>query len=88
LNKVVLLLAALAISNAAIAQVEPTVKEGSKATAQKADQVGDEAKGAVSSEPRKSIAKSKAKVHKAKAHHHAKKAKRAAKTIGHDTSPQ
>jgi hypothetical protein len=74
-------LAALVISNAAIGQVGTTVKEGAKATGEKAQQIGDQAKAAVESEPNKSIDKTKAQVHKAKAHHHAKAAKEAAKDI-------
>jgi len=74
--------ALLAISSAGFAQVGTTVKEGAKATGEKAQELGDRAKAAVSSEPDKSIDKAKARVHKAKAHHHAKAAKGAAKDIG------
>jgi hypothetical protein len=42
---------------------------------------GNDGKAAVSSQPDKSVDKAKAKVHKAKAHHHAKAAKDAAKDI-------
>jgi hypothetical protein len=83
LNKIVVLITAFAISNAAFAQVGETAKEGSKATAETAKQTGDEIKGAASSEPKKSYRKAKAKAHKAKAHHHAKAAKKAADNIGH-----
>jgi len=75
------ILAGVALSSVAIAQVGTTIKEGSKATAEKADQIGDEAKAAVSSEPKKSVEKAKADVHKAKAHEHAKAAKDSAKEI-------
>jgi hypothetical protein len=81
MNKVLLAFATLALWNVSMAQVGTTVKEGAKATAEKAKEVGDEAKAAVSSEPEKSVDKAKAKVHKAKAHHHAKAAKEAAKEI-------
>ena len=81
MNKILLTLAALALCNLSMAQVGTTVKEGAKATAEKAKQVGDETKAAVSSEPGKSADKAKAKVHKAKAHQHAKAAKAAAKDI-------
>jgi hypothetical protein len=83
LHKIVVLITALAISNAALAQVGETVKEGSKATAETAKQGGDEVKAGASSEPKKSYAKAKARAHKAKAHHHAKAAKKAAENIGH-----
>jgi hypothetical protein len=64
-----------------MAQVGSTAKEGAKATAEKSKEVGDEAKAAVSSQPDKSVDKAKAKVHKAKAHHHAKAAKESAKDV-------
>jgi hypothetical protein len=73
--------AMLAVGDLALAQVGTTVRGGDAATAEKAQQYGDQAKSAVSSEPNKSINKAKAKVHKAKAHHHAKAAKDAAKDI-------
>jgi hypothetical protein len=73
--------AMLAACDLALAQVGTTVKEGAAATSEKAQQYGDQAKSAVSSEPNKSVNKAKAKVHKAKAHHHAKVAKDAAKDI-------
>jgi hypothetical protein len=57
------------------------VKEGAKATAEKAKEVGDQTKAAFASEPNKSVDKAKAHIHKAKAHHHARTAKEAAKDI-------
>jgi hypothetical protein len=78
----VLAVAAAIVSQAVMAQVGATVKEGSKATAEKAQQIGDEAKAAVSSEPNKSLNKAKANEHKAKAHYHAHKAESAAKDVG------
>jgi hypothetical protein len=79
MNKLVTLIAALLISGSVFAQVGTAVKEGAKATGETAKQVGDDVKGAVSSEPDKSIDKTKAKAHKAKAHQHAHAAKEAAK---------
>jgi hypothetical protein len=74
-------MATLTIWNVSLAQVGTTAKEGAAATADKAKQYGDQAKGAVSSQPDKSVDKAKAKVSKAKAHHHAKVAKSGAKEI-------
>jgi len=75
------LVAAVLIWNVADAQVGTTVKEGAKATGEKAQQYGDEGKAAVSTQPNKAADKTKAQVHKAKAHNHAKSAKEAAKQI-------
>jgi acylphosphatase len=69
------------VCTAAVAQVGTTMKEGSKATGEKAEQYGDQAKGAVSTQPSKTVDKAKAQVHKAKAHAHAKAAKDAAKDV-------
>jgi hypothetical protein len=77
-NKGLWLLPLLVVGSGVFAQVGTTVKEGAKATGEKAQQVGDEAKAAVESEPSKTVDKAKAQVHKAKAHHHAKVAKEAA----------
>jgi hypothetical protein len=71
------------LSAAAVAQVGTAVKEGAKATGEKAQQVGDNTKAAVSSEPNKSVDKAKAATHKAKAHHHADASKDAAKEATH-----
>ncbi len=76
-----LALAIMSLCSVSLAQVGTTVTEGAKATSEKAQQYGDQAKAAVSSEPNKSVNKAKAQVHKAKAHHHAAKAKDAAKDI-------
>jgi hypothetical protein len=81
-NKFILTMAATTVCGVAFAQVGTTLSEGAKATSQKAQQLGDEAKASVESQPDKSIDKAKAQVHKAKAHHHAKKAKEAAKSAG------
>ncbi len=65
----------------AFAQVGTAVKESGKATGEKAQQLGDEAKASVSSQPTKSVDKAKAQTHKAKAHAHASTAKDAAKEV-------
>jgi hypothetical protein len=81
MNRVLVTLVGVVACNVALAQVGTTVTEGAKATSQKAQQLGDQAKASVESQPDKAIDKTKAQVHKAKAHHHAKKAKEAAKDI-------
>lgn len=81
MKKTLLLVLALTLSGASLAQVGTTVKQGAKATAEKAKEVGDHTKAAFASEPDKSVDKAKADIHKAKAHHHAKVAKEAAKDI-------
>jgi hypothetical protein len=81
MNKLLLTMATCAVCNIAFAQVGTTVTEGAKATSQKAQQLGDQTKASVEGQPDKSIDKTKAQVHKAKAHHHAKAAKEAAKEI-------
>ena len=81
MNRPLFLMAIVAAANLAVAQVGSTVSEGAKATGQKAQQYGDQAKAAVSSQPDKTVDKAKAQVHKAKAHHHAKAAKDSAKEI-------
>jgi recombinational DNA repair protein (RecF pathway) len=79
MNKLLLTIASCALCNVALAQVGTTVKEGAKATSEKTQQLGDQAKASVESQPDKAIDKTKAHIHKAKAHHHAKVAKDAAK---------
>lgn len=74
-------LAAVLLWNMADAQVGSTVKQGAKATGEKAEQYGDQTKAAVSSQPNKSADKAKAQAHKAKAHNHARSAKDAAKEV-------
>lgn len=81
MKRVLVTLATCMACSVALAQVGTTVTEGAKATSQKAQQVGDQAKASVESQPDKAIDKTKAQVHKAKAHHHAKKAKEAAENI-------
>ncbi|HEY2591679.1 MAG TPA: hypothetical protein VGI35_08835 [Steroidobacteraceae bacterium] len=81
MNRFVVLMTALSISTTVAAQVGTTVKEGAKATAEKAEQYGDTAKSVVASGPNKSLDKEKARIHEAKAHHHAASAKSAAKRI-------
>lgn len=81
MTKIPVWVALLAASSLAMAQVGTTVKEGAKATVQKSEQLGDRAKAAVESRPDRSVDEAKAKIHGMKAHHHAKKAKEAAKKI-------
>lgn len=81
MKKILLAMAVLAVSSVSLAQVGTTVKEGAQATGEKAKQYGDQAKASVSSQPDKSVDKAKARVHKAKAHHHARAAKDAGKDI-------
>lgn len=81
MKRYLFLIAGLAIALGAQAQVGTTLKEGAKATSEKAQEVGDEAKAAVTSGSTKSLAKTKAKEHRAKAAEHAKKAATAAKEI-------
>ena len=81
MKRLVSILAAVLVCNVALAQVGTTVKEGAKATGEKAEQYGDQAKAAVSSQPNEAVDKTKAQVHKAKAHQHAKTAKDAGKEI-------
>ena len=69
------------MSNVCLAQVGTTVKEGAKATGEKSQEYGDQAKAAVSSQPTKAASKAKAQTHKAKAHSHAHAAKDAAKEV-------
>lgn len=78
-----LALTTLLASGALFAQVTTTVKQGSKAVAQKTEQMGDQAMSSMSSQPKKSEYKAKAMAHKVAAHYHAKRAKHAAKKIGH-----
>jgi hypothetical protein len=54
-NRLLLTLVACAACNVALAQVGTTVTEGAKATSQKAQQLGDQAKASVESQPDKSI---------------------------------
>jgi len=73
-------IAALSLASWVQAQVGTAVSESGKAVSQSAQQAGDEAKAAVSSEPDKAIDKSKARAHKASAQHHAHRAKAAVKS--------
>jgi hypothetical protein len=81
MRKVIMFVALAALSGAAAAQVGTTLKEGAKATSEKAQQLGDQTKAAFESGPKKQVDQVKAKVHKAKASHHAKAAADAAKEI-------
>jgi len=79
MKKLIVMMMAMMLSGAALAQVEPAVKDASKATAEKTKEAGDQVKAATESQPNKSVDKAKAKVHKAKAHAHAHAAKEEAK---------
>ncbi len=81
MKKLTLVAVAVLACGSAFAQVGTTVKESAKATGEKAQQVGDEAKASVESQPSKSVDKAKAQTHKAKAHAHAHAAKDAAKEV-------
>ena len=80
MKKLTILLTALAFSTGAFAQVTTAVKEGTKATVEKTEQLGDKAMAAVTTGTTKEDANAKAELHKAKAHHHVQKMKEAAKT--------
>jgi hypothetical protein len=79
MNKSLALILAMALSSAAVAQVETAAKEAGKATSETAKQAGDRAKAGVESQPNKAVDKTKAKAHKANAQHHAHAAKDATK---------
>jgi hypothetical protein len=79
MKRLLFTVAVVAVATLAQAQVGTTLKEGASATSEKAQQYGDQAKAAVSSQPNKTVDKAKAQTHKAKAHAHAKAAKDAAK---------
>ena len=81
MRTLVSVIAVTLLSNVCLAQVGTTVKEGAKATGEKAQEYGDQAKAAVSSHPTKAASKAKAQTHKVKAHEHAHAAKEAAKEI-------
>lgn len=83
IGRVAFTVTTLLASCALFAQVSTTVKQGSKAVAQKTEQLGDQARASMSSQPKKSEYKTKAMAHKVAAHYHAKRAKHAAKKIGH-----
>ena len=85
MNIKMLFLAAVAtgLAVSASAQVGQTVQEGAKSVGESAQEGGDKVKGAMSSQPDKTIDKGKAQVHKAKAKYHRHKAKKAADNIGH-----
>ena len=81
MKTLVSVIAAALLSNVCLAQVGTTVKEGAKATGEKTQEIGDQAKAAVSSQPTKATSKAKAQSHKVKAHEHAHASKEAAKEI-------
>jgi Ni/Co efflux regulator RcnB len=79
MKKLIITLAALTLSAGAFAQATTVVKEAAKATVEKTEQVGDQAKAAVTTGVTKEDAKAKAAEHKKRAHHHAQKMKDATK---------
>ena len=80
MNKTLVLMIAVGLSTGAMAQeVGTAVKQGAKATAEKTEQVGDQAKAAMESQPNKTVDKAKAQIHKAKAKAHSTAAKDAMK---------
>lgn len=83
MRKSVVTLLMLMLSGFAFAQVGTAVNETGHAASEKAKEVGDTMKSGVESQPDRSIDKAKAKVHKAKAHHHAHVAKDAARDATH-----
>ena len=84
MKKLTIMLAAMALSAGAYAQVTTTVKEAAKATVEKTEQAGDQAKAAVTKGTTKEMAKAKAAEHKAKAHLLANRMKEAAKSTDKD----
>jgi hypothetical protein len=81
MKKLILTAVAALACGSAFAQVGTTVKESAKATSEKTQQVGDEAKASVQSGSDKAVTKAKAESHKAKAHAHGHAAKEAAKEV-------
>ncbi len=61
MKKLLLTLATCALCNVAFAQVGTTIKEGAKATSEKAQQLGDQAKASVESQPSKTVDKRRLK---------------------------
>lgn len=82
LKKLTVGIAALLVSGAVFAQVGTAIKEGASATAETAKQGKENVEAAVTKEPKKTIHKAKAKVHKEKASEDASDAKAAVKNIG------
>jgi hypothetical protein len=83
IKKLLMTSLATTFAMAALAQVEPAVKETAKAASESTKEAGDNAKAAVSSQPDKSVDKAKAHIHKAKAHVHRHQAKKAADAAVH-----
>jgi hypothetical protein len=67
------------VVSAASAQVGTAVDQSARATSERSKEAGDEVRGSMSSQPHRSIDKSKARMHKARARHHAHVAKKAAR---------
>lgn len=83
MKKLLMTVVATTFAAAAFAQVGTAVKETGKAAEESTKEAGDKVKGAMSTEPNKSIDKGKAHMHKAKARAHRHRAKKAAKADTH-----
>ncbi len=79
ISMVVTIIMTTTFAVAAFSQAVPAAKESGKAVSETTKQAGDNIKAGTSSEPNKSVYKSKARVHKAKAHAHGHRAKADAK---------
>jgi hypothetical protein len=82
-KKLLIAIAGAALVSVAGAQAVDSVKDASKAAAESTKQGADNAKAAVHSGARKSSDKTKASVHKAKAHYYRHKAKAEADAAVH-----
>jgi hypothetical protein len=82
MKKLLLALAIVFASGATFAQAGTAVKESGKAVGEKALEGKEAVQAAVTSEPKKSMHKAKAKAHKAKSAMHDEKAKAAGDQIG------
>jgi len=82
MKKFLALIFAALLSSEAVAQVESAAKDAGKATSETAKEAADNVKAAGESQPHKAVDKTKAKIHKAKAHHAAHAAKEEAKDAG------
>jgi hypothetical protein len=88
-KKTLILLVAVGLSTGAMAQeVGTATKQAAKSTVEKTEQLGDEAKASMESQPKKTLDKAKAQVHKAKAKAHSQAAKDAMKKSPDSGSPQ
>ena len=81
MKAVVAIVATALLSSVCHAQAGTTIKQGAKASGEKAKEYGDRGKAAVSSQPTKAGSQAKARAHKAASHEHAHAAKQAAREI-------